>query len=232
VPQSILWRGLDREARAHQPLFLAACARHAVLLSYPTADAVLQALADRSPEAVPAREELTCALLEELQTSKHSFWSTLLAVGFRRTICKLARKASNLPREDAEQLALLAFLDGVSNVRPGGGRTLVRLYYIVRQRIVDELHRERRWAERAVPLDDEAIGHNAVSMETGIDQARTARLLAATPPTPGESVRAYAARACARPRRAERDALDASLRHQRAHVLADVHAQLSQFTAV
>jgi hypothetical protein len=94
-------------------LFDDAKTRHSVLSKYATPAAVLAALSNLSGAPWAERERLTRALLAEMQTQRHPFWTALLLAAYYPMLLRLRGRIRGraIDLADTDQLLILTFIE-------------------------------------------------------------------------------------------------------------------------
>lgn len=195
MSQMNIWRGLEGEVRAagNVRLFDQAKARRAALANYATADAALAAFSDKSGASGPEHEQIVRALVAEQQSAPRALWASMLALAFRPMILRCARMLRSMSPGDAEQLALVAFIETLSDFAPGGC-AIVSLYWATHRRIFRPLARERRRVADEIVFDEEEFIPTSPSPEALLHMKRLAQTVVRIVPRRRETPGTYVAR--------------------------------------
>jgi hypothetical protein len=151
---SALRSTLPRFAR----VFTEAQARHTCLAACPSVVALGAALPlDRQATTDDVRHALITAFLAEAATG-NPLWSTLLLLEYEPTIRGLARRATDLPRDEREQAVIATFLEVVRAASTRGTLRNARAYLHQATQFA-RMHERVRGLDRPemVPLDEDIV---------------------------------------------------------------------------
>jgi hypothetical protein len=163
-----LWTALAKRPQ----LFEEARTRHAAFAAHTTLASVLGVLNDERPEAYPAKDALTRAILEESRANlggidaarTSSYWTTLLVAAFYPMLRRLRSRIApgEVGRDDLDQIVVEAFLATAKSMpfRSNDTRLAVRLKSRTRRKVFQHLRAERREAQErdGLALDVEVHG--------------------------------------------------------------------------
>jgi hypothetical protein len=116
---AIVFKSLDATARRHESAFQAARATDPALAPYPTATALLHALASKSKSPMAERQAVVPALVRLHQSTRHPLWQALLLRAFEPLLFGL-RERERCTAGDRDQRILTAFLEALAFLRVEG----------------------------------------------------------------------------------------------------------------
>ncbi len=163
-PTAVIRRDVLSAKYAHR--FAQGAGRHASLADHEDVASLLAKLEDLESTSIDKKSEIARALISEYQTTKSSFWSSLLICGYYPMLAHLRGRlqSNSYNADDLDQIVLAAFLEVVAEypLERGWLRTAWRLRKLTEQYVFrGELHKERleqksrqRFAQLVLLIDD------------------------------------------------------------------------------
>ncbi len=242
---SIVFQSLKKSIPQSPAQLAWARERFPALAPYPTSSAILDALAASSALSHEERDAILAVLLRQHAESVTPYWSTLLAVTFEPMLRRLARRVKSVDVDEAEQRALLAFLEIVAKLSTAcPSQNIAGHFRVATESTLFRTLRKDHKGPPTVPLDDDAEwGALAIAEADRLDAERCVELMAkivraendgeatlamllATTKGSGESLKAYVERVHADLSDDERSETYARMLETRRRVIPMVRAAL------
>jgi hypothetical protein len=141
-------------ARRHEATFQAARCLEGAFAAYPSATALLDALAPASPLSVPERQVAVEVLIRLHQTTGHPLWQALLLRAFEPLLLGLRAKDRGR-KGDRNQRVLTAFLTAIAKLRVDGRPVFVAVGRAAARTLFQAVRVDSNRLEM-VPYDDRA----------------------------------------------------------------------------
>jgi hypothetical protein len=230
--QTQIWRGLEREVRAHGSLvaFTRARERHEVLRAYPDLPAAVAAGVRCRCEQ---RDAIVAAFLAEYRATRAGVWSAAAILAMSPVVLFLVRvlKGATGDRNDEASIVLTAFLEAANTIRTAD-RISLRLYSETRRRALRFRRVSLKGGARRSHVEVEDLGAaDDAEIESRIDMARFIWRARAVAPEYFERPAAYIERLLPSSSRRERLSRRALLSNQRSASLADLREAFRNATA-